>query len=269
MNQIIDAIIHTIAFYDAVGKVPLTKLELYKYLINMPAPPAGGFGSFLKILDREWPSLEPYIERERGFYSLKKNRSGYARRIHIGKTGIKKWRIAKRMIRLISFLPYVRMVAITGSLALNNTHKESDIDVLITAKHGHIWTVRILVTALMQILGKRRHGKKISDRICLNHYISDKSRDLRPKNLFSDHISKTMIPMRSLAKEGLLEKLLTYTVAGPLESFLRAVQIRKIKHRQVIFEDSALVFHHPRPQNQEALYLYKQNLSTIYPHIDT
>jgi predicted nucleotidyltransferase len=268
MTQILSAIIHTVAFYDAVGKVALTKLELYKYLVNAPNPPA--FGKFLETLDEEWQYLAPHIQRERGFYFLKKNKSGYARRIHIGKTGIKKWRIAKRMIRAMSFLPYVRMVAVTGSLALNTTHKKSDIDVLVAAKHGHIWTVRVMVTALMQILGKRRHGEKISDRICLNHYISDKNTDFRPRNLFSDHISKTMIPVWSRDdKENFLEKLLINTVAKPLETFLRAAQIRKIKHREVIFEDSALVFHHPRPRNQEALYLYKQNLSTIYPHIDT
>jgi len=267
MTQIASSIIRTICFYDAVGKVALTKLELYKYLIDTPDRPA--FGNFLRILDQEWPTLEPYIQRERGFYFLKKNSSAYARRVHIGKTGIKKWRIARRMIRAMSFLPYVRMVAVTGSLALNTTHRKSDIDVLIRAKHGHIWTVRIFVTALTQILGKRRHGKKISDRICLNHYISDKSADLGPKNLFSDHISKTMIPVWTSSKKSVVEKLLTNTVAGPLESFLRATQIRKIKHREVIFKDSALVFHHPRPRNQEALYLYKQNLSTIYPHINT
>lgn len=264
MSPITASIIHTIAFYDAVGKVALTRLELYKYLIDTPGPVA--FGSFLEILDREWLALQPYIKRERGFYFFKKNKSAYARRIHIGKTGIRKWRIARKMIRAMSFLPYIRMVAVTGSLALNTTHKKSDIDVLIAAKHGHIWTARFLATALMQILGKRRHGKKISDRICLNHYISDKSRILGPKNLFSNHISRTMIPVWSRAKESLIEKLLTNTISGFLESFLRAVQIRKIKHREVIFEDSALVFHHPRPQNQEALYLYKQNLSTIYPH---
>jgi len=259
MTPIVSSIIHTILFYDAVGKVALTKLELYKYIINTPDLPA--FGNFLKILDQEWPTLQPHIKRARGFYFLKKNEAGYSRRIHIGKTGIKKWRTARIMIRAMSFLPYVRMVAVTGSLALNTTHRESDIDVLICAKHGHIWTARILVTALMHILGKRRHGKKISNRICLNHYISDKSADLGPRNLFSDHISKTMIPVWSRTKESLAERLLTNTVAKPMESFLRAAQIRKIKHREVIFEDSALVFHHPRPQNQEALYLYKQNLS--------
>ncbi len=299
MNPVLQSIIHTLAFYDAVGRVPLTKIELYKYLVATPATkglPLLKFSHFLKILENEWSYLGTYIDRKRGFYFLKKNTAAYAKRMEGGKTGIKKLRIARRMAKIISFLPYVRMIAITGSLALHTTNKDSDIDVLIAAKGGHIWTTRVLVSALMHILGKRRHGKFVSDRICLNHYISDGEQVLRPDHLFSAHICSTFVPVwqeesyapafdrkKSLHLEAVpanprlayliksyVERLFPKTVACALERALKTAQMRRIEGREFIADDNALVFHHPRPQNQEALYLYEQNLrglklSPIYP----
>ena len=286
MNPILESIVRTVAFYDAVGSVPLTKGELYKHLIDTENLPRASFISFLRTLETEWPTLKLYIHSYRGFYFLHKNTSAYTRRIAIGKTSIAKWRIAKRMIGLISLVPYVRMVAVTGSLALNATHKGSDIDVLIVAKKGHIWTARALVSVLMQAFGKRRYGKFIRDRICLNHYISDKETVLRPEHLFSRHICSTLVPVwkqESYAPSFLQETtahlstmhgtqglsyflrnfaefILSKTISYKLEQALRALQMRKIHGREFIADDDALVFHHPRPQNQEALYLYRQNL---------
>jgi len=349
MSPTTNAIIHTLAFYDAVGKIPLTNVELYKYLINpvrssLPEtytessirtsngvntknlPPAS-FRSFLKLLDDEWQELNPYIARYRGYYFLKNNNNAYERRIGIGKTSIKKWRIAQNMSKLISLLPYVRMVAVTGSLAHNATNKDSDIDILISAKGEHIWTTRVLVSTLMHILGRRRYGIKIRDRICLNHYIADTDLSLRPRHLFSAHICSSFIPLWSKYKTDktfieknkgwikayliqprrefsylkiisprpgflykavqIFEYLLTKTIAQRLESLLKRLQLNKIRNnigkkqasepaspskqgpalygagqgeQDIIFNDQALVFHHPRPQNQKALFLYKENL---------
>jgi len=323
------AIIHTVAFYDAVGKIPLTSIELYKYLINPTwsnsrvsgeySTTPLSFGDFLKLLEQEWATLDPYIKHYRGFYSLKKNTHAYKRRIGDGKTSIKKWRIAQNMSRIISFLPYVRMVAVTGSLAHHATNKNSDIDILIAAKNGHIWTTRMLVSVVTHLLGKRRYGRKIKNRICLNHYIADTALSLRPKYIFSAHIYASCMPLwdknhtyktfvennekstnlylpnltkertyyhfKSLSRRlgpiyklsSIVEYLLTKIISKKLELLFKFLQLKRIhrsiaytqgkenraKNQNTIFDDCALVFHHPRPQNQKALFLYKQNLKEL------
>lgn len=310
MSPLVQSIIHTVAFYDAVGSVPLTNGELYKNLLCVNGPPIS-LAVFLRALDEEWATLKLYICSYRGFYFLKKNKDAYARRIAIGKTSIAKWRIAQHMIGLISLVPYVRMVAVTGSLALNATHKESDIDVLIVAQSGHIWTTRMFVSFLMHIFGKRRHGTRIQDRICLNHYMADSNLLLRPSSLFSAHIYSSFVPVWSMAgidkalldaNAGWTRQYLARLVVGKtyrrgvtyrignlrvfrfaferlvpawatrvIESFLKKIQVGKIERNtgkpegggESILDDTALVFHHPRPQNQEALYLYKQNLQEL------
>lgn len=269
MTPIVTSIIHTLAFYDAVGSVPLTKVELYKYRISTESLSDVSLSVFGKVLDEEWPKLNAAISHHRGFYFLSKNRDAYRMRVDGGKTGIAKWRIAKRMIRCISFLPYVRMVGVTGSLARHTTNKQSDIDVLVVSKGGHIWTTRVFVSFLLHVLGKRKHGEKVKDRICLNHYIADSDLALRPKNLFSAHIYSSFVPMWSSTRtkesfltqnkawaqayvphareEGLdrrtisqglrlapflIEYVLSKTIAGWIDTRLKTFQLHKIQRNE-------------------------------------
>ncbi len=311
-RQLNNAIISTIAFYDAVGRFPLTKIELYKYLLKNGEGPAGfSFADFIEYLENNWDELLRYIARYRGFYFLKNNPQGYARRIQTGKTGIKKWRLAQIMAKVIALFPYVEMAGLTGSLALNNTHKKSDIDILIVAKARSIWTTRAFVSLVMHLIGKRRYGTKIADRICLNHYITDDGLSLRPAHLFSAHICATLVPivdkgniyhsLISANKDLVALSMQNFLAAPPLlhlktyrrepnplpltpsllEYILKALQTKRIERgladttagkSTAIFDDHALVFHHPRPKNQEAAYLYQNNLKNLftdYPHRHT
>lgn len=304
MTPLQKSVISTIAFYDAVGKVPLTSIELYKYLLRTDQKDAkASFHELLEKLENNWPELSPYLNRYRGFYFLKNNPHGYYRRIHVGKTSIKKWQIARRITKIISFLPFVRMVAITGSLAFCNATPKSDIDLLIVAEKGRIWTTRMFVSAIIQVIGKRRHGSKIADRICLNHYLSDANLALRPEHIFSAHICATFMPIgnRNCMAETILwhnrrliqanfqnlwglampapalvsvesKNFIMKTFWGRMEALAKAIQVKKIKDNisngrvyegEIIFDDEALVFHHPRPKRQEALYLYEENLQEL------
>ena len=76
-------------------------------------------------------------------------------------------------LKWLAILPFLNSIAITGSVAMGNAAKSSDLDLLIIVKPGRIWTTRILAMIITQFFGKRRYGKKITDRICLNYFIVD------------------------------------------------------------------------------------------------
>lgn len=76
-------------------------------------------------------------------------------------------------LKWLAVLPFLNAIAITGSVAMSNATKASDLDLLIIVKSGRIWTTRILAMIVTQFFGKRRYGKKITDRICLNYFIAD------------------------------------------------------------------------------------------------
>jgi len=74
---------------------------------------------------------------------------------------------------------------LTGSLARGEAEEKSDIDFFVIVKPGKIWTARALATIFVSLTGYRRHGDKISGRICLNCYQTEDYLEVNPHNLFT------------------------------------------------------------------------------------
>jgi len=110
---------------------------------------------------------------------------------------------AKIASRALSFVPFLRMAGLNGSMVRGEDTKRSDIDFLIVAKLGRLYTVRFFATVFVAMTGWRRHGKMIAGRICLNCFLVDKKLDITPRDPKSKKkvawAYKYMIP---LAQEG-------------------------------------------------------------------
>jgi len=74
------------------------------------------------------------------------------------------------------------MVGLNGSIVRGEEIECSDIDFLIIAKRGRLYTTRFFATFFIQLTGWRRHGRRIAGRVCLNCYLSDINLDIAPKN---------------------------------------------------------------------------------------
>jgi len=61
-------------------------------------------------------------------------------------------------------------------------------------QHGKIFTGRLAVTLMTHILVKRRHGRKICNRICLNHFVTDNF-SISIKDIFSSHEYAFLVPV--------------------------------------------------------------------------
>lgn len=89
----------------------------------------------------------------------------------------KYFRKAKRIANLLNLLPFVRCVILNGSVAKGLASKSSDIDLLIVAKEGRIFTCRFLAVSLVTILGMKRprnENASHSGKFCLNYFMTDK-----------------------------------------------------------------------------------------------
>jgi len=207
LNILEKAIIATVVYYDVLD-YPLTGFEIFKYLINpVHITALSGIGpsgeiepignitllGVLKTIKSQ--SLEKYISEKNGFYFLKGREKIIQTRIERQKISDEMWKKARKIIKWLQFLPYVRMVAMSGSLAMDNAKKESDVDLLIAVKNKRIWTARFLITLFLQIIGQRRHGKKIQNRFCLNHYITDKSLKINLFSLYTAHLYAHLVPI--------------------------------------------------------------------------
>jgi len=191
-------ILATIIYYDGLN-YPLTSFEVWKYLIRSDyyahgSEPAGV--SLAEITDRlQDKGIAKFIEHENGFHFLKGQRHLVKRRIALGKISAGKMKRLQHIVFWLRFVPFVRMIGVTGALAMKNAKMKSDWDLLIVLKYGKIWTGRTLVTLAVHMFKKRRHGSKIADRLCLNFFVTDQSLEVITKDLFSANEYMFLFPL--------------------------------------------------------------------------
>lgn len=195
-------ILATIAYYDGMD-YPMTAFEIHKYLMEISPVLADQISNdnrennfLLSVINElESNSLKKIIEEYNGFYFLRGRKELVEQRLKKNKIANKKMRILVKVIKWLRFVPYIRTVAATGSLAMKNTESESDLDLLIILKHEKMFTGRLLVTILVHLLGKRRHGNKIKNRVCLNHFLTDNFFEIGMKDVFSASEYSFVLPI--------------------------------------------------------------------------
>jgi hypothetical protein len=207
LSPLSNNILSTLCYYDCLN-YPLTAFEIWKYLIknqksipprrdknqkylneNESCPLADVIGEL------ESKELKCFIEEYRSFYFIKGRKVLVGKRINKNKISVSKIKKLQRIIRILKFVPFVRLVAATGTLSMKNAGRGSDWDLLIAFKKGRIWTGRALVTIVIHLIGKRRHGRKVNDRVCLNYFITTESLEIKIKDLFSANEYYFLFPL--------------------------------------------------------------------------
>ena len=85
------------------------------------------------------------------------------------------WLQATRYGQRLAGLPFVRMVAVTGALAVNNPRNGvDDIDYLIVTQPGRLWLCRAMIIALV------RAGHLRGVHLCPNYIITQNALDFEP-----------------------------------------------------------------------------------------
>jgi len=174
---VINNILATVIYYD-IFDFPLKAEEVLAYLVKLEKPidlKEISLENIKKTLDQL--VLDGRIGREGDYYFIDDKNYLVPLRIKRQNISAKKWIKTKKAIRWLKFIPYVQAVFASGSLALNNCDELSDLDVLIVVKHGRIWLTRLLVAGMLSLIrARRRYFDKVApDKICPNHYITDKS----------------------------------------------------------------------------------------------
>jgi hypothetical protein len=188
------AVLATIVYYDVL-EYPLTGFEVWKHLIlpreALTAGPTLGETSL--ALDALIQSGT--VSLFRGFAVLPGRESLVPSRIHDEKRAVGKIKRAARLIRSLAWVPFVRMIGLTGSLSMKQGDEHSDWDLFIVLRKGAIWRGRTALSLVLQLIGKRRHGRAIENRACLNHFVTDGSLEISLQDFFSAHEYRFMYPI--------------------------------------------------------------------------
>ncbi len=237
------------------------------------------------ILEIELVDKVGYAE---GFYFLA-GREGLAKlRQEYYRESLRRLRQAKKILYFLRFVPYVRAMAISGSVALLGAVQDSDIDLFILTAPKRIWLARLFVSAYFQILGLRRHGLYTKNRFCLNHYLEAGREIEEDKNLYTAVEYASLLPVlgrREIEKfweqnawiraylpaawygetrlpyfdfersrlAGILEFLLNWTI-GPIFNLLAGLyQRQRIRLQENIIVSNQELSFHPDSRGQRIL----------------
>jgi hypothetical protein len=89
----------------------------------------------------------------------------------------------------MALLPFVRMVAVTGALAVDNISARPDIDLLVVAEPGRVWVCRRFLIVLVRL------ARVFGDDVCPNYVIAQSKLDLEQRDFFTAHELAQMVPM--------------------------------------------------------------------------
>lgn len=180
------AILQTLAYAD-IFDYPLTAEELHKFLITSKPLNFSVFKKNLQGIIRRGGLIKTngkyfFLKGREKIILLRQKRKFWSQ---------KKIKIAKKVGYWLKFIPWIKMVGITGALAMENADKDDDIDMLIVTARNRLWLTRIIVVFLVGLLGRRRRPGEtnVRDKICLNMFLDENHLGLPKKeqDLFSAH----------------------------------------------------------------------------------
>ncbi len=97
---------------------------------------------------------------------------------------------AMKMAKLISKFPYVRAVALSGSISKGYMDSFKDVDYFIITKPKRLWLARIMLVFYKKVflLNSFRF-------FCLNYFIDENNLSIRSRNIFTATEINTLIPV--------------------------------------------------------------------------
>lgn len=201
-----------------------------------------------------------------------------------------KFKLAKNVAGILKFIPSIKLIAVSGALAMKNAGESDDIDLFIVTAAHTIWVTRFFCVFLLTIIGKRRfyNAKNVKNKFCLNFFVDENHLEMKKKNLYTAHEIAQMKVLHN--KDGCYEKLIQKNQWGSaylanfflkkrnkeksndsgifakvfieffklLEPIFQVIQYAYMKPKitSEIIENGILMFH-PRDYSKEILKKYK------------
>lgn len=169
------SILKTVAYFDLFD-YPLTELELFKWLRSEGTGEVRLADISGAVLSQSSELLHR-LDREAGFVFLR----GRSELLKIRQTRAvisdRKFKRVIRVIKLFRLIPFLRMAAVCNTLAYQNPQEASDIDLLVIAGPGRIWTVRFCVVFILKLF-QLRPGEAKRDPICPSFFLTEDNLNL-------------------------------------------------------------------------------------------
>jgi len=184
LSEIKENILATLAYFDMFN-YPLSRAEIFLFLgkkYNYEV-----FDDMLKSL-----LMDGIIHQFDKFYTLKNDHYIVVRRNLGNKKAAELIKIAGKVGDLLIKFPYVRGIAISGSLSKNFADEFSDIDLFIITEKNRLWIARTIMHCFKKLtfLVNKEHF------FCMNYYIDMQQLEIPEKNIYTAIEVATLIPLQ-------------------------------------------------------------------------
>lgn len=184
-----NAVLQTLIYSD-VFQYPLNLFEIHQRLIGTKASVSEVNG----YLQRQ-----NCLKHAEGYFFLEGRRILVKLRKYKEKVSTDKIFLAERFSHIMSKIPSVEFIGLTGGVAANNSSVGDDIDFLIVTSPKLLWITRFACTLIAEIFGQRRRpdDQFVGNKICLNMYLAANHLEIpvHKRNLFSAYEILQMKPM--------------------------------------------------------------------------
>lgn len=208
MSSLRRSILSTLA-YHAIFGYPLTTEEIHRFLIvDRPTSQSDVQEAITELVRSK------RVIRNSIWYSIPSSLAKH--RLLRRKISAKKLAIARRAATMIAHLPWVKMIAVTGALAMENADENDDIDLMIVTSRNRLWMVRPIVVLLISLFFRRRKPNlsnktylaNLSNSLCLNLWLDESALEIPQlqRDLYAAHELAQMEPI--VDKDGTYERMM-------------------------------------------------------------
>ena len=175
------AVLATVLYGDLFDH-PLTADELHRYL-GVACPDRRALERAVEALDGRclgtgegfvfWRGREATIEVRRRRRALAAER----------------WPPARRFARWLGWVPFLRMVAVCGSQAVDNGDDDGDVDLFLITEPGRLWLVQSMTMVL------RRCGRLLGIDVCPNYLLTSDALAIEARSLYAAREAAQAVPL--------------------------------------------------------------------------
>jgi len=126
------------------------------------------------------------------------------------KESVKKLKKIECYLKILSKLPQIKLIGLSGTMGMMNAKAQDDIDLFIITTKNRLWTGRLIALFLAQVYGLRRTRKmkKAKDKVCLNLFFD--KQDLKvPEFKKTEYVAREILQMKPIyVKNSIYDELL-------------------------------------------------------------
>lgn len=171
-----NSLLQTLAYSDIFDS-PLTLSQLHTYLYKY-------------VIDRrklaQHVANVPFIKKIGKYYVFASREKIVSQQLAKARESKRKMQIAKQVARVLSHIPTIQLLGVSGSVAVESASKNADIDFFIVTSKNSLWVTRFIVTGVLLVMKRKRmpNTSFSPDSICTNMWMSDASLMLPKQSLF-------------------------------------------------------------------------------------